>query len=65
MLMPHPLLPVGLPPTRVSIAMNQMSQLSSLADMMVGSHTDDKKVIVSHANQPNKTLTMLMKCYPC
>uniref|UniRef100_UPI0037E76E8E dachshund homolog 2-like n=1 Tax=Semicossyphus pulcher TaxID=241346 RepID=UPI0037E76E8E len=33
MVMPHPLLPVGLPPASVAMAMNQMSQLSSLANM--------------------------------
>uniref|UniRef100_H3CFJ8 Uncharacterized protein n=1 Tax=Tetraodon nigroviridis TaxID=99883 RepID=H3CFJ8_TETNG len=33
MVMPHPLLPVGLPPAGVAMAMNQMSQLSGLANM--------------------------------
>ncbi|XP_041808648.1 dachshund a [Chelmon rostratus] len=33
MVMPHPLLPVGLPPASVAMAMNQMSQLSGLANM--------------------------------
>ncbi|XP_051250755.1 dachshund homolog 2-like isoform X2 [Dicentrarchus labrax] len=33
MVMPHPLLPVGLPPASVAMAVNQMSQLSSLANM--------------------------------
>lgn len=33
MVMPHALLPVGLPPSSVAMAMNQMSQLSSLANM--------------------------------
>uniref|UniRef100_A0A7N8XJN3 Dachshund a n=1 Tax=Mastacembelus armatus TaxID=205130 RepID=A0A7N8XJN3_9TELE len=33
MVMPHPLFPVGLPPASVAMAMNQMSQLSSLANM--------------------------------
>ncbi|XP_044078462.1 dachshund a isoform X2 [Siniperca chuatsi] len=35
MVMPHPLLPVGLPPASVAMAMNQMSQLSGLANMAV------------------------------
>ncbi|KAM4726554.1 dachshund a isoform 2-T2 [Anableps anableps] len=43
MVMPHPLLPVGLPPASVAMAMNQMSQLSSLANIMAGSQTDDKE----------------------
>ncbi|XP_040006626.1 dachshund homolog 2-like [Xiphias gladius] len=33
MVMPHPFLPVGLPPASVAMAMNQMSQLSGLANM--------------------------------
>nr|XP_020469561.1 dachshund homolog 2-like isoform X2 [Monopterus albus] len=33
MVMPHSLLPVGLPPASVAMAMNQLSQLSSLANM--------------------------------
>ncbi|KAM9846471.1 dachshund homolog 2-like [Aulostomus maculatus] len=33
MIMPHPLLPVGLPPASVTMAMNQMSQLSSFANI--------------------------------
>ncbi|AWO99727.1 putative dachshund -like 2-like [Scophthalmus maximus] len=33
MVMPHHLLPVGLPPASVAMAVNQMSQLSSLANM--------------------------------
>lgn len=33
MVVPHPLLPVGLPSTSVAMAMNQISQLSGLANM--------------------------------
>ncbi|KAM9332790.1 dachshund homolog 1-like [Pholidichthys leucotaenia] len=33
MVMPHPLLPVGLPPASVAMAMNQMNQLNGLANM--------------------------------
>uniref|UniRef100_A0A3Q3XHW5 SKI/SNO/DAC domain-containing protein n=1 Tax=Mola mola TaxID=94237 RepID=A0A3Q3XHW5_MOLML len=33
MVMPHPLLPVGLPTASVAMAMNQMTQLSGLANM--------------------------------
>lgn len=39
--MPHPLLPVGLPPAGVAMAMNQMSQLSGLANMAAASHVHD------------------------
>ncbi|XP_040907955.1 dachshund homolog 2-like isoform X2 [Toxotes jaculatrix] len=35
MVLPHPLLPVGLPPACVAMAMNQTSQLSSLANVAV------------------------------
>ncbi|XP_078100682.1 dachshund homolog 2-like [Sander vitreus] len=38
MVMPHPLLPVGLPPASVAMAMNQMSQLSGFANMAAVSH---------------------------
>lgn len=46
MVMPHPLLPMGLPPASVALAMNQMSQLSSLANMAAASQmeTEDSKV---------------------
>ncbi|KAK2827907.1 hypothetical protein Q5P01_018941 [Channa striata] len=40
MVMPHPLLPVGLPPASVAMAMNQMSQLSSLANMATMSQVE-------------------------
>uniref|UniRef100_A0A3B4WIL8 Dachshund b n=1 Tax=Seriola lalandi dorsalis TaxID=1841481 RepID=A0A3B4WIL8_SERLL len=47
MVMPHPLLPVGLPPASVAMAMNQMSQLSGLANMAAVSQvqTEEGKVI--------------------
>ncbi|TRY81278.1 hypothetical protein DNTS_012115, partial [Danionella cerebrum] len=34
MMMPHPLLPVGLPPTSVAMAMNQMNHLNTIANMV-------------------------------
>ncbi|XP_026036746.1 dachshund homolog 2-like isoform X1 [Astatotilapia calliptera] len=45
MVMPHPILPVGLPPASVAMAMNHMSQLSDLANMAVVSqvHTEESK----------------------
>ncbi|XP_076606870.1 dachshund homolog 2-like [Chaetodon auriga] len=45
MVMPHPLLPVGLPPASVAMAMNQMSQLSSLANIAAVSqvHREESK----------------------
>ncbi|XP_048369979.1 dachshund homolog 2 isoform X3 [Sphaerodactylus townsendi] len=33
MMMPHPLLPVGLPPASVAMAMNQMNHLNTIANM--------------------------------
>lgn len=49
MVMPHPILPVGLPPASVAMAMNHMSQLSDLANMAVVSqvHTEESKVKAS------------------
>lgn len=34
MMMPHPLLPVGLPPASVAMAMNQMNHLNTIANMV-------------------------------
>lgn len=34
MMMPHPLLPVGLPPASVAMAMNQMNHLNTIASMV-------------------------------
>ncbi|XP_030010106.1 dachshund a [Sphaeramia orbicularis] len=42
MVMPHPLLQVGLPPASVAMAMNQMNQLSGLANMAAMTQQDDK-----------------------
>lgn len=49
MVMPHPLLPVGLPPASVAMAMNQMSQLSGLANMAAVSQVqrEESKVTAS------------------
>uniref|UniRef100_A0A3P9DG42 Dachshund homolog 2 n=1 Tax=Maylandia zebra TaxID=106582 RepID=A0A3P9DG42_9CICH len=51
MVMPHPILPVGLPPASVAMAMNHMSQLSDLANMAVVSqvHTEESKVKASNS----------------
>lgn len=35
MMMPHPLIPVSLPPASVTMAMSQMSHLSTIANMAV------------------------------
>lgn len=43
MVMPHPLLPVGLPPAGVAMAMNQMSQLSGLANMAAMSQVQEEE----------------------
>ncbi|CAJ1063199.1 dachshund homolog 2-like [Xyrichtys novacula] len=44
MVMPHPLLPVGLPPASVAMAMNQMSQLSGLANMAAMSQIKGEEI---------------------
>ncbi|CAF92311.1 unnamed protein product, partial [Tetraodon nigroviridis] len=61
MVMPHPLLPVGLPPAGVAMAMNQMSQLSGLANMAAISQIreedskvrDQRKLVSSHSEDAN------------
>lgn len=54
MVMPHPLLPVGFPSASVAMAMNQISQLSGLANMAAVSQVqlEESKVTASpvHVN---------------
>uniref|UniRef100_A0A4W6E5R7 SKI/SNO/DAC domain-containing protein n=1 Tax=Lates calcarifer TaxID=8187 RepID=A0A4W6E5R7_LATCA len=62
MVMPHPLLPVGLPPASVAMAMNQMSQLSSLANMATVSQVQTEKgKVISKVLM----LTVLMLTHLC
>uniref|UniRef100_A0A8D3CQZ0 Uncharacterized protein n=1 Tax=Scophthalmus maximus TaxID=52904 RepID=A0A8D3CQZ0_SCOMX len=60
MVMPHHLLPVGLPPASVAMAVNQMSQLSSLANMAAVSQlqAEEGKVIanIENANRDNPNI---------
>lgn len=66
MVMPHPLLPVSLPPASVAMAMNQMSHLSDLANMAAVSQaqTEESKVRLAGKNStamlPALTLLQLM-----
>ncbi|XP_068565404.1 dachshund a [Cebidichthys violaceus] len=53
MVMPHPLLPMGLPPASVAMAMNQMSQLSGLANMAVVSHVQLEESKESSPGSPS------------
>nr|XP_046266485.1 dachshund a [Scatophagus argus] len=53
MVMPHPLLPVGLPPASVALAMNQMSQLSSLANMAAVSQVQREESKESPSGSPS------------
>ncbi|XP_031734947.1 dachshund homolog 2-like [Anarrhichthys ocellatus] len=53
MVMPHTLLPVGLPPARVAMAINQMSQLSGLANMAVVSHVQLEESKESSPGSPS------------
>ncbi|XP_029957261.1 dachshund homolog 2-like [Salarias fasciatus] len=41
MVLPHPILPIGLPPASVAMAMNQMTQLRGLSNMAAVSQTED------------------------
>ncbi|XP_045897091.1 dachshund a isoform X2 [Micropterus dolomieu] len=53
MVMPHPLLPVGLPPASVAMAMNQMSHLSGLANMAAMSHVQREESKESPLRSPS------------
>ncbi|KAI3373357.1 hypothetical protein L3Q82_006661 [Scortum barcoo] len=55
MVMPHPLLPMGLPPASVAMAMNQMNQLSGLANMAAVSRDEreESKVTDSPPGSPS------------
>ncbi|KAM9348476.1 dachshund homolog 2-like [Symphorus nematophorus] len=53
MVMPHPLLPVGLPPASVAMAMSQMSQLSGLANMAAMSHIQREESKESPPGSPS------------
>ncbi|XP_036976727.1 dachshund a isoform X3 [Acanthopagrus latus] len=53
MVMPHPLLPVGLPPASVAMAMNQMSQLSGLANMAAVSQVQREESKESPPGSPS------------
>ncbi|KAM3869028.1 dachshund homolog 2-like [Diretmus argenteus] len=59
MVMPHPLLPVGLPPASVAMAMNQMSQLSGLANMAAMSqvHHQESKESAPGSPSPSPCLS--------
>lgn len=57
MMMPHPLIPVSLPPASVTMAMSQMNHLSTIANMAAAAQVQSPpsrvetsviKVIVSH-----------------
>ncbi|KAM6912113.1 dachshund a [Lycodopsis pacificus] len=53
MVMPHPLLPMGLPPASVAMAINQMGQLSGLANMAVVSHVQLEESKESSPGSPS------------
>ncbi|XP_073334993.1 dachshund homolog 1-like [Pagrus major] len=53
MVMPHPLLPVGLPPASVAMAMNQMSQLSGFANMAAVSQVQREESKESTPGSPS------------
>ncbi|XP_041864826.1 dachshund homolog 2-like isoform X2 [Melanotaenia boesemani] len=52
MVMSHPLLPVGLPPVSVALAINQMSQISSLADMATTAKMVENKESPTESSSP-------------
>ncbi|XP_070712150.1 dachshund homolog 2-like [Pempheris klunzingeri] len=57
MVMPHPLLPVGLPPASVAMAMNQMSQLSGLANMAAMTQVQREESKESSPGSPSPCLS--------
>lgn len=61
MMMPHPLLPMGLPPASVAMAMSQMNHLSTIANMAAAAQQ-----IHSHAHRaPVIKVTLKIKSFSC
>ncbi|XP_016095369.1 dachshund homolog 1-like isoform X1 [Sinocyclocheilus grahami] len=52
MMMPHPLIPVSLPPASVTMAMNQMNHLSTIANMAAAAHVQ---------SAPSRMVTSVIK----
>lgn len=57
MMMPHPLLPMGLPPASVAMAMSQMNHLNTIANMaaaaqQIHTHVHRAPVIKVKAKEP-------------
>lgn len=60
MMMPHPLLPMGLPPASVAMAMSQMNHLSTIANMAAAAqqiHTHVHRAPVIKVNSFRQTRT--------
>lgn len=58
MMMPHPLLPMGLPPASVAMAMSQMNHLNTIANMaaaaqQIHTHVHRAPVIKVGASEPS------------
>ena len=54
MMMPHPLLPMGLPPASVAMAMSQMNHLNTIANMAAAAqqiHTNAHRAPVIKVSQ--------------
>lgn len=64
MVMPHPLIPVGLPPAGVAMAMNRMSQLSGLANMAAMSQAQEEESKVSASVTPALSPEMFLRWSP-
>ncbi|KAJ0047498.1 hypothetical protein NL108_018693 [Boleophthalmus pectinirostris] len=59
MMMPHPLLPMGLPPASVAMAMSQMNHLSTFANMaaaaqQIHTHVHREPVIKVRERRPSE-----------
>ncbi|XP_051983144.1 dachshund b isoform X4 [Xyrauchen texanus] len=55
MMMPHPLLPVGLPPASVAMAMNQMNHLNTIANMVASAQV--------HSSVSRPTSVIKQECF--
>uniref|UniRef100_A0A672L165 Dachshund homolog 2-like n=1 Tax=Sinocyclocheilus grahami TaxID=75366 RepID=A0A672L165_SINGR len=58
MMMPHPLLPVGLPPASVAMAMNQMNHLNTIANMVASAQ------VHSPVSRPTSAIKVGLKFIP-
>uniref|UniRef100_A0A672FIK2 SKI/SNO/DAC domain-containing protein n=1 Tax=Salarias fasciatus TaxID=181472 RepID=A0A672FIK2_SALFA len=64
MVLPHPILPIGLPPASVAMAMNQMTQLRGLSNMAAVSQTEDSSKVSNRTKNSQSIRPMPEKAAP-